>query len=64
MHSFLLLKYCSFVLKAKTIIQGDELCPSVSEACPTLPCGQRCLYNFTSYDDLTIIGTHQTPKHR
>merc|ERR1712203_65380 len=44
--------------------KGEELCPPVSEDCPTLPCGQRCLYNFTSYDDLTIIGTHQTPKHR
>merc|ERR1711994_1163398 len=44
--------------------EGDELCPPVSEDCPSLPCGQRCLYNFTSYEDLTIIGTHLTPKHR
>lgn len=41
-------------------------CPGTSADCPSLPCGQRCLYNFTSYEpeDGTISGTHQTPKHR
>jgi len=44
--------------------KGEELCPGTSEDCPSLPCGQKCLYNFTSYADQTISGTHQTPKHR
>jgi len=41
-------------------------CPGVSEDCPKLPCGQKCLYNFTSYqeEDTTIVATHETPKHR
>ena len=41
-------------------------CPGTSADCPSLPCGQRCLYNFTTYEpeDQTISGTHQTPKHR
>ena len=41
-------------------------CPGVSEECPKLPCGQKCLYNFTSYqeEDKIITATHETPKHR
>lgn len=50
--------------KKKFCFQGEELCPGTSEDCPSLPCGQKCLYNFTSYADQTISGTHQTPKHR
>ena len=50
-------------------VQGTE-CPGTSPSCPSLPCGQRCLYNLTSVSvsdqdqDVTIVATHQTPKHR
>lgn len=49
--------------------EGTE-CPGTSASCPSLPCGQRCLYNLTSVSvsdqdqDVTIVATHQTPKHR
>ena len=41
-----------------------EDCPGLSDACDSLPCGQKCLYNFTSFDEDTLVATHQTPKHR
>jgi len=55
----------SLIVKQLQQWESSE-CPGVSEDCPSLPCGQLCLYNFTSWDseDLTISGTHQTPKHR
>ena len=66
-----LIPYCFYwyqdlsdVGNEKFWFQGEELCPGTSEDCPSLPCGQNCLYNFTSYADQTISGTHQTPKHR
>merc|ERR1719318_408836 len=44
--------------------EGDSLCPKTSPSCPKMPCGQRCLYKFGEYDDMTITGTHQTPANR
>ena len=47
----------------KCFFQHED-CPGLSDACDSLPCGQKCLYNFTSFDEDTLVATHQTPKHR
>jgi len=44
--------------------EGDSLCPTTSQACPNLPCGQNCLYQLGEEKDTTITGTHQTPVAR
>ena len=44
--------------------QGDSLCPGTSPQCPSLPCGQRCLYQYTGGDQDSITGTHTTPVAR
>lgn len=45
--------------------EGDANCGSMSEACPKMPCGQECLYNYTSTEtDGTVKGHHQTPVKR
>merc|ERR1711912_32346 len=33
------------------------------DKCPSLPCGQKCLYNFTSFNekDMILTATHATP---
>jgi len=44
---------------------GDN-CPTKSESCPTMPCGQRCLYTYLANKTETnkIFGTHLTPVAR
>jgi len=44
--------------------EGDSLCPGTSEACPDLPCGQKCLYNYISAEDGLIVAEHLTPAKR
>jgi len=44
--------------------QGDALCPGTSAQCPSLPCGQNCLYDLTSSSADEIQGTHTTPVAR
>jgi hypothetical protein len=40
-------------------------CPNVSESCPKMPCGQKCLYHFKeTTSDGEIVGTHATPVKR
>ena len=29
--------------------EGDKLCPNVSDTCPKMPCGQKCLYKVRSF---------------
>ena len=45
-------------------LQGDALCPGTSAQCPSLPCGQNCLYDLTSSSADEIRGTHTTPVAR
>merc|ERR1712096_214347 len=44
--------------------QGDSLCPSTSNSCPQLPCGQKCLYEFKESSENYVYGTHKTPVAR
>jgi len=44
--------------------EGDENCGQVSDDCPSLPCGQNCLYALVSNTDDTLKGTHTTPVQR
>jgi len=44
--------------------EGDSLCPNTSAACPTLPCGQRCLYSLLDNTGGVITASHQTPVKR
>merc|ERR1719318_920700 len=44
--------------------EGDSLCPATSNSCPSLPCGQNCLYKFISSTPSTVLGTHTTPVAR
>ena len=37
-------------------------CPSISDSCPKMPCGQKCKYRLTeSTEDGIIKATHKTP---
>merc|ERR1712107_563558 len=44
--------------------EGDALCPNVSDTCPKMPCGQKCLYKVVSSSEGTLVGEHQTPVAR
>jgi len=45
--------------------EGDKLCPkNVSDSCPKMPCGQKCLYKVVSSSDGSLVGEHQTPVAR
>merc|ERR1712179_405537 len=41
--------------------KGRALCPGVSDSCPKMPCGQKCLYNYLGKESNTIKGEHETP---
>jgi hypothetical protein len=52
----------------------DSPCPGISDTCPQMPCGQKCLYQFQSLNgnalkgtpsrNNTLKGTHTTPVAR
>merc|ERR1712241_613679 len=45
--------------------KGDSNCGKTSESCPTLPCGQNCLYEYLeTEEDGTIKAKHLTPVKR
>merc|ERR1712080_198979 len=44
--------------------EGDSNCGQVSNSCPDLPCGQKCLYEYTGTSGNVISGTHTTPVHK
>merc|ERR1711963_181612 len=45
--------------------EGDSNCGKVSDTCPSLPCGQNCLYEFTEVDsEGTLKAKHLTPVKR
>jgi len=44
--------------------EGDKLCPTVSDTCPKMPCGQKCLYKVVSSSEGVLVGEHQTPVAR
>eukprot|EP00088_Acartia_fossae_P018312 TRINITY_DN20578_c0_g1_i6.p1 TRINITY_DN20578_c0_g1~~TRINITY_DN20578_c0_g1_i6.p1 ORF type:complete len:175 (-),score=31.02 TRINITY_DN20578_c0_g1_i6:489-1013(-) len=44
--------------------QGDSGCGQVSDTCPSMPCGQKCLYELVSQSDQEIVATHKTPVAR
>eukprot|EP00092_Neocalanus_flemingeri_P037705 GFUD01041051.1.p1 GENE.GFUD01041051.1~~GFUD01041051.1.p1 ORF type:complete len:172 (-),score=26.16 GFUD01041051.1:126-641(-) len=52
------------ILNQLTAWEGDSLCPTTSNSCPVLPCGQNCLYKFISSTANTVQGTHTTPVAR
>lgn len=45
---------------------GDSNCGNVSDSCPSLPCGQKCLYEYKADQstDSKIYGVHLTPVQR
>merc|ERR1711890_77518 len=44
--------------------EGESNCGQVSNSCPDLPCGQKCLYECTGTSGNVISGTHTTPVHK
>jgi len=45
--------------------QGDSNCGQVSDTCPSMPCGQKCLYEFLeTQEDGAVKGRHLTPVKR
>jgi len=45
--------------------EGDSNCGQISDDCPSLPCGQNCLYEFIETQaDGTLKGRHLTPVKR
>merc|ERR1712179_240797 len=44
--------------------EGESLCGTVSDSCPGLPCGQKCLYQFISTTPSSVVATHTTPLAR
>jgi len=44
---------------------GDSNCGQISDSCPSMPCGQNCLYEFIeTQEDGTVKGKHLTPVKR
>merc|ERR1711963_771513 len=52
------------LIEQMNLWEGDSNCGQVSETCPSLPCGQNCLYKLVSSEQNTLKGTHTTPVKR
>jgi len=53
------------LIRQMGVWNDDSNCGKVSQACPSLPCGQNCLYTFLGVDeDGTLRGKHTTPVKR
>ena len=52
------------LIEQMNIWEDDSNCGQISEECPSLPCGQNCLYKVLSSDGNTLTGTHATPVKR
>lgn len=53
------------LINQMNVWKDDSNCGKVSESCPSLPCGQNCLYTYQSTDENgKITGKHTTPVKR